>query len=371
MAAPPIVALARCSAYTADLRPDVQALLAHLGGMQAFVKPGQSVLIKPNLLTARTPDQAVTTHPAVIRSLICMVRDCGGHPSVGDSPANVMKMEAVWEQTGLRSLCREEDVPLLNLDQAGSQPFELAGTTVSIARPVLDTDVLISVPKVKTHVLTTFTCAVKNLYGTIPGFQKAMLHKRFARPGPFSRLLTELHALLRPALAVADGVVGMEGDGPSGGTPVPLGLLAASADSAALDTVLCDLLGIRLREVPYLDGGTLPRDAIQTRGTAPRDLRPAHFKVPSTFRLRFIPGRLLALLHPLLWIRPEFNAQCISCGRCVNACPATALALEPGARPVLNPPRCIGCCCCHEVCPAHAVDMTQSPLLSFVRRGRI
>lgn len=371
------VAFEKCPGYSPDMRPHVERVLAGIGGIESFVRPGQSVLIKPNLLTSRTPDQAVTTHPEVVRALIRILRERGAEPAVGDSPANVMKMEQVWEQTGFRQLCREENVRLINMDRAGSETFVLAGTKIAIARPVLDADVVISVPKVKTHVLTVFTGAVKNLYGAIPGFQKATLHKRFPKPARFGEMLSGLYGKIRPALAIADGVVGMDGDGPSGGSPVQLGFLAASADSVALDAAICRLLGIDADCVPYLRnmerlglGATRPGN-VELVGAPPEEIRPERFRVPGTLLSNLIPGWLVRLLGPCIWIRPVFKDHCISCGQCVKACPADALSIARGARPVLNPKKCIGCCCCHEICPEKAVEMTQSPLLSFVRRGRM
>ena len=371
------VAFARCPDYSPDMRPDIEGLLAEIGGIGAFVKLGQSVLIKPNLLTARTPDQAVTTHPEIVRALSRILRDHGANPMVGDSPANVTRIEQVWAKTGFRAMCDEENIPLLNMEQAGSQTFNLNGIQISIAQPVLDADVVISVPKVKTHVLTVFTCAVKNLYGTVPGFQKTSLHKKFPKPPRFSEMLAAIYGKIKPALAIADGVLGMEGDGPSGGSPVRLGMLAASADSVALDATLCRLLGINTAAVPYFkyltrdNLGVVSADQIELAGIPLDELRPTGFKAPGTLRGHLIPGWLVCLLDPYIWIRPAFHDNCISCGQCVKACPANALSITKGERPALSPEKCIGCCCCHEVCPEKAVEMQQSPFLSFVRRGRL
>ena len=164
-----LVSLTACSDYSPDaVRAAVACVMDHLGGMKSFVSPGQSVLLKPNLLTDREPDAAVTTHPEVVRALIRLVKESGGRPSVGDSPANVTKIDRVWERTGFRAMCEQEGVPLINFEKAGSTPVTVGSVSFSIAQPVLDADVVISVPKVKTHMLTIFTGAVKNLYGIVP-----------------------------------------------------------------------------------------------------------------------------------------------------------------------------------------------------------
>lgn len=362
-----MVVFETCTDYSVALDAALERLLAPLGGMTTFVRPGQSVLIKPNLLTDRPPEEAVTTHPALVRAIIRSVRACGGNPSVADSPASATKLEQVWEKTGFRALCEAEGVPLLNLERAGAQPCTVDGISFHIAKPVLEADVLINVPKVKTHTLMTLTAAVKNLYGTLPGFQKAQMHVAFPHPAGFGRMLRAIHARVRPALNIADGIVGMEGEGPAAGRPVALGFLAASPDAEALDLALCRVLGINPAAVPYLD-------ASRARESAPQPAvpRPASFRVPSTLGARLIPAPLVRLLGGLIWIRPDISeAACIRCGRCVKACPAGALSLEPAwKKPRLAPSRCIGCCCCHEICPEKAITMAQSPTVRLLRRGK-
>jgi uncharacterized protein (DUF362 family)/Pyruvate/2-oxoacid:ferredoxin oxidoreductase delta subunit len=369
----PAVSLVRCASYRAGVREAMERLLSELGGIGRFVQPGQSVLIKPNLLTERAPHEAVTTHPVVVRALIGLLKDAGAKPCVADSPASAVKLERVWEKTGFRALCDEEDVPLINLEKAGSRHFDVDGCSFCIARPVLEADVVVNVPKVKTHVLTTLTAAVKNMYGAVPGYHKTQLHKAHPRPGDFGRLMSAVYRHAPPHLSIADGIVGMEGDGPSGGEPKTLGFLAASADAVALDLTLCRILGIAPDAVPYLEHlreeGV--HDTIDVRGASLRDVAPRSFRTPNTLRVRLIPRPLVRLLAPHLWIRPVFGESCVSCGQCIEACPASALCLRKGERPELTAKACIGCCCCHEVCPAKAVTMNMSPLLSFVRRGRM
>lgn len=370
------VAVARCATYAADLHNVVTELLAGLGGLSAFVRPGQSVLIKPNLLTDRTPDEAVTTHPALVRTVVRMVKELGARPSVGDSPASAVKLERVWERTGMLDMCREEDVPLLNLEQAGSVPFSANGYSFSLAKPVLDADVVINMPKVKTHVLTILTAAVKNLYGTIPGFQKAQLHKRHPGAVDFGGLLAEIYRRIPPALSIADGIVGMEGDGPSAGRPVALGVLAAGSDALAVDLILCRLLTIAPRSVPYLRAllpsvhGRLQFPPIDVVGVEPDGVVLPRFRAPSTLRSHLIPTMLVKALAPWLWIRPSVSEACTGCRRCVETCPVDALTIAETGRAALEPRACLGCCCCHEICPARAITLVQSPLLKLIRGGK-
>ena len=367
------ISIARCPDY-ASAPESLERVLRALGGIERFVSRGQRVLIKPNLLSDHHPDEAVTTHPALVRALVRAVRAAGACPFVADSPASATRVEAVWEKTGYRQMCAEEQVELLNLEGAGSRLVRMDGFEFHIATPVLDAEVIINVPKVKTHVLTTLTAAVKNMYGTVPGYQKAMFHKTYPTPRSFGRLLAAIHRSLPPALSVADAVVGMDGEGPASGAPVRLGFVAASADAVALDLGLCRLLGLDPSAVPYLHSGPAGKAVtgeLTFIGDTPASLGPIRFRAPSTIRSQMIPGWLVRRLQPLIWIRPRITDRCVMCGRCVHACPVEALSQSKGQPPVLTPARCIGCCCCHEICPEKAIEMRQSPLLNLVRRGKL
>lgn len=374
------VALSACPDYRpATVQSAVAKLLADLGGMSAWVRPGQTVLLKPNLLSARTPEQAVTTHPEVVRALIRAVRVAGGRPIVADSACNAIQIERVWEKTGFKAMCSEESVQLVNLEKSSSVQFNQEGVAYSVAKPVLDADLVINMPKLKTHMLTVLTNAVKNIYGTLPGFQKTMLHKQYPTPNQFCAFLATLYARVKPRLTISDAVVAMEGNGPTAGDLAPLGFLAGSTDGVALDAAMCHILKIALNNVSYLGllqqagVGTADWNQIELVGNVPLPLQRPPFRVPiATNLLNWIPIWLVRILAPYVWIRPAFTTRCVKCGLCVKACPVTALHLPEGSSgPILNPSACIGCCCCHEVCPQRAVEMTQSFLLNLRKRGKL
>lgn len=364
---PPLVAFVPCRDYEGALVPALDTLLSLLGGWGAWVQPGQNVLVKPNLLTDAPPEKAVTTHPALVREVVRALRRVGARVQVGDSPASAVDLQQVWRATGIADVCLEEQVPLISFEQGGTRTVTRDGHSFAIAVAVLDADLIVSLPKVKSHGLTTFTGAVKNFYGVLPGYQKAQLHRTYLKPDRFCRMLRALHASLPPSFSIADGVIGMEGDGPANGDPVSLGFLAASADAVALDLSLCETLRIDPARVPYLSEttGAPPAHAFVRVGQTPRV---DHFSVPSgsAHLLRKTPEFLLRLAAPLVWVRPSFNVRCVACGRCVAACPARALQLAPRKRPSLTRRLCIACCCCHEVCPAHAIRMRRSPLLRLL-----
>ncbi len=363
------VAFERCPDYErVAVEAAVRAAVEKIGGIAAFVHPGQTVLLKPNLLTDSLPVAAITTHPEVVRAAIRLVKEAGGTCLVGDSPASVIKHERVWERTGMRAVCEEEGVDLITLEQGGAREFRQDRQVFDIAQRVLEADVVINLPKVKTHVLTSLTCAVKNVYGCVPGMAKAGLHKQYFNSADFGRVVASIYAAVRPALTIADGVVGMTGNGPSSGAPTPMGFVAASADGVALDRCICRVLGMDPRAVPYLS-------VLRTRGVGEHDDRnievlgaeleslvPGPVALPNTLRSRLVPSWLGRMFAPLFWCRPSFKDNCVYCGLCVETCPADALTQETGKKPVLDPKLCIECCCCHEVCPAKAIDMQLSPL---------
>lgn len=413
------VAFAKCKSYSPEeITTALERLFLSLGGLKQFIPPGASVLIKPNLLTDSTPDKAVTTHPEVVRALIRMVRKYGGHPFISDSPAGTMKIESVWEKTGFRALCNDEKVKSVVLEKEPCVAYDYNGVSLAIAKAAFDADLIINVPKLKTHAFTLFTNAVKNVFGLLPGFQKALLHKNFPNPRQFGDCLAFLYGVVKPELTVCDAITAMEGDGPAGGTLVQLGFLAASADGIALDTALCNMFKINPKDVFYLNSlrrmgiGESDPDNIDLVGDH-NELGGLHpIKQPGMAKAaRFIPRRLVQLVEPYLWIRPSFTDKCTACGRCVQACPVKALDLDqkekvdlvsaprhgalqflagivaPHAcpertcgeisrtsrrsgrpdlrspKPRLNRKKCIVCCCCHEVCPERAIKMVTSPLL--------
>jgi len=369
------VALVRCGNYGTALEPSLSSLFRELGGLDRFVRSGMTVLIKPNLLSDRDPSTAVVTHPELVRCLIRAVKALGATVRVGDSPASIVKLDDVWTRTGYRALCEEEGVELVNFEASGSTRFTEGDYAFSIANPVLEADLVLNAPKLKTHVFTTFTAGVKNLYGTVPGFQKTNLHRSHPSPSNFGKLLAEIYRVVRPGLTVVDAIDAMQGSGPSGGDPVHLGFLAASPNAHALDLALCRILYIPVRTVSYLQAlsrltGLNTPSTLTCSGHAWTDLVPEKFEYPKTLALRMIPDALLRPFQPFIWIRPRFTDAFVECGRCVSACPVHALSRDTG-KPELDSRTCIGCCCCHEICPAQAVEMVQSPLLRLVRGDRL
>jgi len=379
------VALWRCPSYEAkQVEAAVEQAVAALGGMPAFVRPGQRVLLKVNLLTRRPPEAAVTTHPALVRAVVREVQKAGGHPVIYDSPGGPFtrkSLEAIYKATGMAEVAAEMGAEL-NWDLSSVEvpnPPGMLFQGLRLSRAVVGADVVINLPKLKTHGLTRYTGAVKNLFGCIPGLTKAEYHLRLPELPLFSRFLVELAQLVRPALTVMDAVVGMEGEGPSAGRPRRLGLILASPSPFALDRVALALIGLKAEEVETTKIAAEhelapPLEEIDVLGEDLAAVAVHGFTVPppdgTSFRLfgrRLSPNSLKVVAR---WLKPRpfFDAaKCRRCGVCLRNCPAQALTLA-GRRPDVDLTRCIRCFCCQELCPEQAVSIYRPALTRWFFR---
>jgi uncharacterized protein (DUF362 family)/Pyruvate/2-oxoacid:ferredoxin oxidoreductase delta subunit len=354
-----LLSIASCTTYELGaVRQAVEAVLAPLGTIGRFVRPGMQVLLKPNLLTPAAPDRAITTHPAVVQAVTELVQEVGGIVFIGDSPAGLPKNGPLaWQRSGLAGVAERTGARLVPFDSMVWK--RLRDNDYLIARPIFEADLVINLPKLKTHVLTLYTGAVKNIFGTIPGTRKREVHLRAPGVQDFGPVLVDVLELVRPGLTIMDGVLGQEGNGPGmGGTPRPYGLLAASTDPVALDAVLTRAMGYRPGEVLHLvDAGArgigeANPNAVQITGDRRAlDLGPVNR--PGSHWYFRAPPWSSAPLRRIARVRPKLSA-CIGCGRCVEACPRAAITL--GQPPQFDLRRCVGCLCCAEICPQGAIE---------------
>lgn len=354
-----------------------------LGGISEHVTSGERVLIKPNMLAARRPDQAVTTHPEVVRAAIRLVKEAGGVPVVGDSPAGPSTeriLRHLANRTGISEVCAQEGVSFALFTEYETVAYDdgKVAKTFDLTKTLQEVDAVISLAKLKTHSFTRYTGAVKNLFGLVHSLKKAEYHMRMRSPEAFSEMLVDLAEHVRPRLTIMDGVVGMDGDGPSGGRRRDLGVVLASADPHALDAVALQLVGAEPESVwtvrAAMDRGLLPKDCrvgIEVRGEALDGLRIRDFKMPPKLRMfGGIPGVVGGFVAEGVTRKPVFSKElCVGCGGCVKICPAEALSLRDGGLMKVGIRRdlCIRCYCCHEVCPENAIDLKRMPMRSWRR----
>jgi len=371
------VYIARCPDYeeihvSAAVRESVDAL----GGIRAFIKPGQRVLIKPNLLRPTPPERGITTHPSVVSAVVRLVQKAGATPIIADSPGgphNKTFVRLTYERTGMAAIARGTGALCSDDMRTTHVPYPPGHLLKQLDMLALaaEADAIINLPRLKTHGLTLFTGAIKNLFGVIPGLTKSAYHARLPDVKLFSQLLVDIHQCCAPVLTVMDAVTGMEGSGPSHGALRDVGLILASGDGIALDVVATSLVGIAPLAVPTLaaaaqwglTSGRIEDLDILGMPLAEARLSPP-FKLPETVIGSYSSlQRLILQFWPshFLDVYPTANERCVACGTCVDACPVKAISIVEG-RARMNAGTCIRCYCCHELCPHNAVDLKRRPL---------
>lgn len=358
-----------------NLRQDIIRLLEPLGGISAFINKGERVLLKPNMLSAKEPDQAVTTHPSVVRVVAEIVREAGGIVLIGDSPG-IGGFLRVADKCGIRGAARESGATLLEFNEAVALHGVGTFRSIQLARAYYEADKIINLPKLKTHEMMTMTCAVKNLFGAVVGAEKAGWHlKAGSSRQLFARLLLEIYQLKKPALNIVDAITAMEGNGPGSGTPIKLGLLIAGVNSVAVDVIAGKLAGIPAkllyieREASRMGLKGACFDEIELRGTPIESIPAIKFKLPKGLDVHFgLPPFLIKALKSHLTSYPVADLKaCVLCGICKNACPPEAISIKNSALSVDNA-RCIRCWCCRELCPNDAMQISSSLLLRTLNR---
>ncbi len=369
------VSIVKCADY-ADSYAAVKKSLDLIGGIEKYVKPGSRVVLKPNFVSRRKPEAAVTTHPAVLRAVIELAESAGGKVTIAESPGgpyNAAYLKSVYSACGALEAADGTGAEI-NYDTAFEEVPCPDGATVKklpIIKPILDADVIISLPKLKTHSMTSYSGAVKNLYGTVPGTYKAELHFRLDERKTFCSMLIDLCETVKPTLAVMDGVWGMEGDGPTNGERRDAGVIMAAANLHALDYIACKMIGYDLGDVDTIseaaNRGLFDPNAIEVTGDDPNSFGLGDFVKPQTdfnlLKVVSLPPRLNKLVVKMLASRPAIDeGKCVGCGECARCCPPKAISMESG-KPDIDRKTCIKCFCCQELCPKGAVKIKR-PLLN-------
>jgi len=370
------VALISCSSYDpTTVSGAIRRGVDLLGGIEQFVRPGERLLFKPNILAGETPSRAVTTHPTVLSECLKLFSEAGGECVFGDSPGLEGSRHAAegseLMEAGLGAGARYGDFRSVETRDYALGQFENA---FPLARALAECDGVINLPKAKVHQLTRITGAVKNLYGCIPGKRKAAYHIKYPDVIDFCRLLSELNLAIKPRLHIMDAVVAMEGNGPRSGDPKRIAALLLSSDPVALDATFARLIALDPTNVPTITVGAemgvgvFEETSVRVVGDDPQAMRDPSFAVT---RLPVLANASLAhydwlkaLTLPKLTIDAK---RCTHCGLCVQACPVPgkAISFRNGRRdrpPVYNHKACIRCYCCLEMCPNRAIHK-RTPLL--------
>ncbi|MBZ4646580.1 MAG: iron-sulfur protein [Clostridia bacterium] len=368
------VSLLRCDEYDyKKVKTVIDQTFINLGGIQKFVKPGMKVLLKINLLMKKKPEEATTTHPVFVEALTRAVQEAGGVVTIADSPGGLYTEKAL---KGVYSVCGIEEVAkktgaILNYDLTHKEVSFTGGKITKsfmVISPALEADLVITVPKCKTHGMTLFTGAVKNLFGVIPGTYKAEYHFRMQDKKDFCNMLVDLCQLISPSLSIMDAIVGMEGSGPSGGDPRKIGAVIASTSPYLVDLVATTIIGISPSEVytivNSIERGLCPSDIskINILGDDISTFLIKDYKLPVGRAVSFLDG-----LPPFMqkkingWVSPKpvfIHETCIGCRDCEMNCPPKAISMRE-KKPYVDLNKCIKCFCCQELCPKKAIEIKR------------
>jgi uncharacterized protein (DUF362 family)/Pyruvate/2-oxoacid:ferredoxin oxidoreductase delta subunit len=378
----PSVSIVRCDDYSLEkVYHAIHKSLTLIDGIDKLVKPGMRVLLKINLLSSsQPPERAVNTHPIVVRALVNIFqKDFGCEVSIGDSSGSVKnsstfnafrvtRIHEIAEDTGARiiNFDKDEYLDISNTDYEIVDKFRIAKTLRTV-------DFLVSVPKLKTHGLTQYTGAIKNMLGTIPGNGKKNIHLLAPKPTVFAKAVVDIYQTVPPHLVIMDAIVGMEGNGPNAGQPKKVGLILASRDSVAIDAVASTIIGFEPMAIPTIrfahqrSLGVGELDTIHVVGESVTDVSIPDFKKPSSgaqdFAGKYLPNFLLSVMFDTTCSTYSTvnHSNCTRCYECVRNCPADAMSKENG-KVIVDKKKCIGCFCCDEVCDFEAIVMKRSLL---------
>lgn len=379
------VAFTQIMDYTPEL---VEQKIEYLFGFMECtnkITEHTKILLKPNLLAKHPPEHAVTTHPEVLRGVIRACVKRGAKTTniiVADSAGgiyNPMQMKSLYQGCGLTKVAQEEGVSLYTACESEVCPVESGRvvTEFDILKPVLEADFIINLPKMKTHVMTGMTAACKNMFGVIPGLKKSEWHMRFPDKERFGHMLIDLLETITPDMAILDGILAMEGDGPAGGEPRTVGVLMASEDMVNMDLALAQKMGLDPLRVPYLKAayerglGGETFDITDAVGEVEALAKVDQWKLPESYAGNLDGGTDFAdqvprILRPLvrkiegeIAPRPVINKKlCIGCGKCAEICSQDTIELKNKKAKIIKK-KCIRCFCCHEMCPVKAIDVKR------------
>ena len=368
------ISIVKCENYEPQiLRKAIKQSYDNIGGLGSFIKSGDKVLLKVNLLSAKNPERAITTHPALVEEMAKLILELDAIPIIGDSPGGAIKgVKRYWEKTGMLAIADKLDIELVNFETSGTYRFSVNGRTLNLAKPIFDADVVINIPKLKTHGLTLMTAAIKNMYGAVPGLRKAIYHKENPVPADFAELLLDIYTTCKPHLTLMDAVIGMEGRGPSSGNPRKIGLLLAGTNGMAIDEVAAQIIGYEPDEIDTIRLSKEKKmrefDEIEVIGEKLEDVKIADFDLIGHHRKWKILhwgmgtfGKPIAkMLDRFFWVRPAANHEiCTRCQFCIRSCPVNAMRLEDN-KVTIDYDVCINCLCCHELCPEDAIEIQTS-----------
>ena len=390
------VSVVKCSSYDPEiLDPALERCLGALNCFRDIIKPGKKILLKPNLLSPNSPEKAITTHPLFVEAVIKKIVQITGQPeniTLADSCVPILPytengLKKLYEATGMINLPKRTGI-ILNYNNkvtSVSYPDGISIKQFDTLSAAVEADIIINIPKLKTHNLTVTTGAVKNMFGIIPGMAKPGFHTRFFNISMFCNMLIDIVCAADPQLTIMDGILGMEGNGPgNGGTPRKTNLILSSIDPFALDNIASNIMGLVEDDNPVLSEAKKRNfsgayiESIELLGGLISELKIDGFKLPkvsgkekgSSAMGKIIKKVALNVLNPYPVIKRK---KCFGdkCKACKKICPQAAISDSRRNKNALifDYNKCTRCFCCSEVCPTGAVENKYTLLGNIMVNG--
>jgi uncharacterized protein (DUF362 family)/Pyruvate/2-oxoacid:ferredoxin oxidoreductase delta subunit len=372
------VSVIKCETYDVDIIRDViEESLKNIGFQ---IPKNKTILLKPNVLSQKGPDSAICTHPAVIDALCRILKEKDNEIWIGDSSgiASYGGTPKALEVSGIAEVARKHNAKLISFE--GSERKEIIDKDNKVLKKFIVVkepfmaDLVINIPKLKTHVLMKYTGAVKNMFGCIPGGGKSEKHAIAPNEDMFGQLLIDIFKHVTPNLNIMDAVIGLEGEGPgSAGTPKKVGLILASKNAVALDIVASQIISyspLSIKTTKYAIERGLFQGIDHVNIIGEKNFR-IDFKKPKkqSKLVRKIPRPILKIIWNLAAFKPYVKKKdCKKCHVCEQVCPVKAITLKP--YPKFNRKKCVLCYCCHEHCPHNAIKISKGSIIKFIELVR-
>jgi uncharacterized protein (DUF362 family)/Pyruvate/2-oxoacid:ferredoxin oxidoreductase delta subunit len=369
---------------TEELKKVIYEALDDIGGVGKYIKKGMKIALKPNLVMKKPPEFGITTNPAVVKAVGEIIREQGAQAILVESPGGTFtraRLKSIYDVTGMTKACGDCGAALnFDVDAVCVRNDEgLLVKSVTVIKALEEVDAVINLPKLKTHGQMTYTGAVKNMFGIVPGVLKAEHHFRTPNYDDFANSIIDIFLSKKPALSIIDAIETMEGAGPSAGVIRKLGCLMLSDDAFFLDYVACRIINLDCMDVPILrqaiKRGYLVPQANEEETHMINEFFCRDFKIPLRYNPKVIDfsdlspsGKFLGLLKP----KPVFNRKkCILCAECVRCCPAKVLSIQ-NKKVRIDLDNCIRCYCCQELCPEKAVSIKRGLIIeAFLKMNRL
>ena len=366
------ISIVRCKDYSeTKVRTALNKLLTLSDGL-SFVKPGMKIVIKANLVTFMKPEAAGTTHPSLLCELIKILKEKGAEVIVGDSPGGLYTSQfvnKVYSVTGMNEIEKVGGKLNQNFEQKIAHfPEANVAKDFPYTSYLDEADAIINFCKLKTHGMMGMSAATKNLFGTIPGTQKPEFHFKYPNHSDFAKMLIDLNEYFKPKLCIVDAIMGMEGNGPTAGTPRFIGALLASSNPYKLDLACSKIIGLTKENVPTLEEafklGLIPGtvDEITCNDNLNDYFISDYKNILDHKSIMFENnGKLVSkLTKKFIASRPTLEKdECIGCGECARICPAKAIKIKK-QKAIINRKKCIKCYCCQEFCPKGAMKVKRT-----------